>query len=283
MDGSWTSLYKLDRWRSDFGEWPLYPDAVEEVVRDVSASYSYAERACRFMIVNLVLDGELYYRCNGNDGCVVGAGELFIIPINSDYAFSTTQMKRYHKLVLEIKGHLLPATCDILQLSRPLHLDSQDVCGIELKIRNLGALLKAGREGDVPLIQAALHEVLSDLSLAARTVPEEDLRLLAKAKSRLEDGFDRSLSIAGLASELGVSYSMLNKLFNRRAGISPLKYRTHRKMEEARRLLSHTSLSIKEISIRLGYSNQLYFSSDFKRSCRVSPKGFRNGAFSGKP
>ncbi len=271
MDWAGLKLYKLDQWSSAFGDWPIYPYAMEESRRKGEVSYS--ARYSSFMVVNLILDGELCYRCGGDQEYFANAGEVFLIPVNSNYSFVTVASKYYHKLVLEVKGSLLPAISEALQLHRPLLLPAPTE--IEADMRELSMLLRTGQENDIPAMLAKLQEILSRLSLAAREAPEDDMRMLAKAKSRLERDFDQTLSIAGLAAELGICYSTLNKLFRKKMDISPLQYRTQQKIESARHLLTHTSLSVKEISMRLGYSDQLYFSNDFKKHCGVSPKTFR--------
>jgi len=57
--------------------------------------------------------------------------------------------------------------------------------------------------------------------------------------------------------------------------MSPQAYRIAARMEDAKRLLESGSMPLKEISARLGYASQLYFSSDFKRRFGLSPKAYR--------
>jgi len=272
MNPPGVSLYKLDRWSGSFGEWPVYPDAVEETIRD-AVSHSYAERNCSYLLVALMLEGELLYRCDNGAESLVGAGEAQVIPANSNYSFRTRSPGRYHKLVLEVKGRLLPAWSEALRLNVPLRLRPPP--GLGSQMRDIGALLGDGDAADVPALLAKLHGLLAGLSLAAGGAPEGEALLLARAKAALENDPAGKLSIPGLAAELGVCHSTLNKLFRERAGISPSQYRIKCRMEEARRLLADTTLLVKEVAFRLGYVNQLYFSNDFKKSRGMSPRAFR--------
>lgn len=257
----------------------MYPAAVEETVRD-AVSHSYADRRCGYLLVALMLEGELLYRCDNGAESLVGEGEVQVIPVHSNYSFRVPRPGRYRKLVLEVQGPLLPSWSEALRLNVPLRFRPPSASGFESKIRELGALLREGGEADVPVLLAKLHGLLAELSLAAGEATEGGQLLLAKAKARLENDPGGTLDIPGLAAELGVCHSTLNKLFRERAGVSPLQYRIQRRMEEARRLLADTSMPVKEVAFRLGYGNQLYFSNDFKKSCGVSPRAFRQGAVS---
>jgi len=127
----------------------------------------------------------------------------------------------------------------------------------------------------VPAMFSEFHGVISRLSLFARGEPEEAVRLVSIAKAKLENDMSNSLSIEALASELGICHSMLDRLFRKKVGMSPLNYRIKQKMSIATNMLVATSIPIKEISLRLGYSNQLYFSNEFKARFGVSPRNYR--------
>ena len=68
---------------------------------------------------------------------------------------------------------------------------------------------------------------------------------------------------------------MLMRLFRKHLGVSPLEYRNRLRIEEAKRHLAHSTLSMKEIAERLGYRNALYFSTAFRKRTGVSPSLYR--------
>ena len=72
-----------------------------------------------------------------------------------------------------------------------------------------------------------------------------------------------------------MSYSWFRKMFRDYTNISPARYMQELRLQEACRLLSGTAMSIKEIAFRLGYSNALYFSAEFRRFTGESPRNFR--------
>jgi AraC family transcriptional regulator of arabinose operon len=83
------------------------------------------------------------------------------------------------------------------------------------------------------------------------------------------------LRIEEIAEVVGLSPSRLAHLFREQIGISILRWREEQRMVRAKRLLQSTRLAIAEISQRIGYEDQLYFSRVFRKRFGVSPSDFR--------
>lgn len=59
---------------------------------------------------------------------------------------------------------------------------------------------------------------------------------------------------------------------------TPSQIHTYFRLEEAKRLLKDTSLSIQKISEEVGYHDTAYFSKIFKKSLGMTPSRFRDHA-----
>ncbi|MFJ5715829.1 response regulator [Neobacillus sp. NPDC093127] len=84
---------------------------------------------------------------------------------------------------------------------------------------------------------------------------------------------DITLTDAAAAVHLNPCY--LSQLFKQQMNQTFLDYVLKLRMDEAERLLAHTSLRISEIAYRLGYLDLSYFSNSFKRIKRKTPSEFR--------
>ena len=78
------------------------------------------------------------------------------------------------------------------------------------------------------------------------------------------------LSAAQIASECGMSVSTMQKLFYRYTGMGMMKYYEGVRMQHAQTLLNNGYM-VKEIAMALGYQDQNYFSTAYKRYFGVCP------------
>ncbi|GAA2270017.1 AraC family transcriptional regulator [Glycomyces scopariae] len=82
-------------------------------------------------------------------------------------------------------------------------------------------------------------------------------------------------TVAGLATEAGVSRALLAKRFAEIMGEPPLTYLTERRMELAEELLGDPDLTVAQIARSVGYADQFGFSNAFKRRKGKSPTAYR--------
>lgn len=91
----------------------------------------------------------------------------------------------------------------------------------------------------------------------------------------LRENYDKQIDFSSIANTQAVSAPYLSKLFHDHAGTSPSKYLTEYRMEQAKKLLKDSRLSIKEVADSVGYPDQFHFSKSFKNVVGVSPAQFR--------
>lgn len=120
---------------------------------------------------------------------------------------------------------------------------------------------------------ATVYEILVELGRAA--VNSDCPRELLQIMSFMEENIGNVLTVKDLCQNFAVSKASLHRLFRQHLKQSPIDYFIGMKMESAKNMLSASYYSIKEIAQQLGYSNQLYFSAEFKKRVGMSPRGFR--------
>lgn len=77
------------------------------------------------------------------------------------------------------------------------------------------------------------------------------------------------------ASQMCLTPKYLSNVVKQTLGSSPNKYIDEALTRQAKSLLSSTSLSVQQISDRLGFQNQSHFGTFFKRRTGFSPKAFK--------
>ncbi|MBQ8818331.1 MAG: helix-turn-helix transcriptional regulator [Clostridia bacterium] len=85
-----------------------------------------------------------------------------------------------------------------------------------------------------------------------------------------------NLSIEEIAAHVGYSSSYLNYLFKTYTKLTPHAYYTYLKIEEAKRLLQHTSKTVDQISKDLGFAKTSQFINTFKNMCNITPGKYRD-------
>lgn len=88
------------------------------------------------------------------------------------------------------------------------------------------------------------------------------------------------LSLEKIADTIGISYSYLRKIFKDEIGVNIFDYLNRLRIEQAKKLLLHSDLSIMEIADKSGFSNDQGLTRFFKKYEGITPGKFRE--FSGK-
>ncbi|MDQ3816775.1 MAG: AraC family transcriptional regulator [Acidobacteriota bacterium] len=78
-----------------------------------------------------------------------------------------------------------------------------------------------------------------------------------------------------LAAQAGLSRFHFQRLFKAATGVSPSRYHIELRMEEARRLLRETKMSVIDVSLEIGYANPSHFARLFRRETGLSPSEYR--------
>jgi AraC-like DNA-binding protein len=107
------------------------------------------------------------------------------------------------------------------------------------------------------------------------------VRAVQRAIDTMRTNLGDSLTIDDLARSAMFSKFHFTRVFQRVTGVSPGRFLSAMRLEEAKRLLLSTSLTVADISHRVGYNSVGTFSSRFRHSVGVSPTTYRQ--LSGNP
>lgn len=118
-----------------------------------------------------------------------------------------------------------------------------------------------------------LHQIISLIS--DQEQPEQAVPIyLIQAKELIERNFQEKINLDNIAYEVGISKPQLIKAFKKYYNVTPYNYLLDRKIQMAKVLLTGTNLSIKEISYKLKFSDEYYFSNIFKKKVGISPSKY---------
>ena len=100
----------------------------------------------------------------------------------------------------------------------------------------------------------------------------------ARVKEYIDNHYMEDLTLDILAEKSQMSKYYLVHSFTKNNGCSPISYLNEKRIEESKRLLEETTLSIAEIAEKLGFSSQSYFSQAFKKNTLMTPIEYRRSA-----
>ncbi|MGY8694015.1 MAG: helix-turn-helix transcriptional regulator, partial [Verrucomicrobiia bacterium] len=101
------------------------------------------------------------------------------------------------------------------------------------------------------------------------------LEAIAKASTLIDSDLGRKWTLEELGESSGLSPSQFSRLFSKQYGEPPIRSLINRRMKEAKRLVLETSLSLQEISTKLGYENQSFFERQFLKRVGFAPEALR--------
>ena len=99
--------------------------------------------------------------------------------------------------------------------------------------------------------------------------------LVSQVQCYLRENYARPVDFAALSRDMCVSAPYLSRIFHDRVGVSPSRFLTDLRMQTARKLLSDTDLSVREIAEKVGYADPFHFSKTFRSAVGVNPTQYR--------
>lgn len=113
------------------------------------------------------------------------------------------------------------------------------------------------------------------------SVPDnQSMPIVQMIKEYIQKNYQKKVSLDSIAEAHELSKNYVCRVFHNVTGVTLWDYLTMVRIEHAKQMLSSSSRTTGEIAQLVGYENQGYFSSVFKKKTGISPKKFRKDASS---
>ncbi|MBQ9773691.1 MAG: helix-turn-helix domain-containing protein [Clostridia bacterium] len=123
-------------------------------------------------------------------------------------------------------------------------------------------------------LSCALYEIL--VRFFSELYSKQATPSFVRAKNYIEQHcYDPELSVSEVAREIGISPSLLFRLFREEEHTTPIDFLRRTRIRRAKQLLLQSpALRISEVAVRCGFSNCAYFCKVFKDLTDLTPKEF---------
>lgn len=109
-----------------------------------------------------------------------------------------------------------------------------------------------------------------------KQMPDKNEALIQKVCSYLEEHYNEDISLEEAASMIGFSSFYFTKLMKEHTNMSYVDYITSLRVNQAKKLLETTDMTVKDVGIAVGYENANYFTRVFKRMEGSSPSQYKS-------
>ncbi|MBR7071111.1 MAG: helix-turn-helix transcriptional regulator [Clostridia bacterium] len=158
--------------------------------------------------------------------------------------------------------------------------DDNNVCEIMDHIIAVSANYTKDHDSEI-IADNLLHSLLGECIIKSGTDISSVPDFIKQSAYYLRHHYSEEIDLDFLARESNISKYHLQRTFKQVFGISPAKYLTNIRINHAKRLLRGTTLSVSEISEKIGMEPN-YFIQLFKSLENETPGQYRN-KWSGKP
>lgn len=224
------------------------------------------------------LEGQLH-------NCYCKPGEMLFIPAGIRYSSNWHQAGEFSLLGFSPKffDHITHEAVRIKRVELLPHIGVSDPL-----VQQIGLALKAdveakhstGRMFGESLATGLVIHLLKQYSVWQPQSTSQETGYLSehqlqKVFDYIRAHLDQDVALLDVASVLNLSQYHFCRLFKQSTGITPHQYLTQCRIDQAKRLLLTTQLTITEIAFAVGLTNHSSFTRLFRQQVGVTPKLFR--------
>ncbi len=141
-------------------------------------------------------------------------------------------------------------------------------------------IMKAETESDVTLFLKEL--VHNALELVKEDKSDKTTVVMNKLITYINSHYNQNITLEQLSELCGLSTFYLSKVFKKHVNMNFSDYLAYVRIMVAKRLLKDSGMSMKAISMEVGYSDSNYFARVFKKYENMTPTEYRNRVIQGE-
>jgi AraC-like DNA-binding protein len=143
------------------------------------------------------------------------------------------------------------------------------------RCHGLAQRFSAGSQALLSTMGIHILSLVLDSARLRRTPHARENDFVQSAQRLIMERYQERIRMQEVARTLCVGYSRFRQAFKSRTGLSPKQYQLQARIQKAQDLLLNTPMSVKEISLVLGFDSPYHLSRQFKHQVGLAPRYWR--------
>jgi AraC-like DNA-binding protein len=209
----------------------------------------------------------------------VGPDELLWVNCHHPHAYGAASKQPWELYWIRVEGRPLDRVASLLEIRSQPVIRNFNTRAASLEFERIFHHMTGTRPSEAALVNAAVTAIIA-LAFEARLSDTDEIRPelpmpVQKALEKMRLYFHTAIRVSDLAALSGMSESHFSRLFKSCIGTSPIDWLRRERINQAKHRLIESEDPIKEIARQVGYSDQFFFSKDFKKMTLLTPTQFR--------
>jgi len=259
-----------DELRVEYFNPPELRITAESLYIELDSRWRHSDSWQPYSCLYLVAEGEGVLTRNGEE-IVMRPGNAYLMPAGTKFSY------RCDERLVKLYFHFNILGQDGLDQLRNL----QEIHSVPMRPGELDEMLQYYRGEDLAQSMALRHTLYDVVSRLLATYPAELMRskahspLVTRVMEYIQTHLSYNLSCGEIANALFVAEVTLRQKFKKETGSTLRKYIEDLVLFQGELMLKTTRMSIGQISSKLGFCDQFYFSRRFTAHYKLSPREYR--------
>lgn len=208
---------------------------------------------------------------------------LFFLPPNIPHEYYGISSDPWSTNWITFTGENISFSLNKLDMSnwRVFELDSIDA--VDTIFRRIIGIFKSEQPLSGYTASGLLYELLIECFKGScsegMSQTTQENSIIRPVINFINDNYHKDISLADMAKMSNCTPEHLCKVFKAHVGLRPFEYLAKKRIQEAKRLLSTNLYTISQVGKMVGYTNNSYFCSVFKKYEKLSPSEFRGNSY----
>lgn len=241
-----------------------YPDKNYHITRACSDIYC----------IEYIISGKGTVTCGGQT-FFPKKGDVYLLPPGMRHDYYADGEDPFEKIWMNVRGRLCDFLYESYGLSGRFYFENCPMYAMFYRFLNFYAGCAQGTHEITDEGELLFHEMIADLYHWTAGIEPREKTMAENIKAYIDLHIDEKITVSRLCQKIGLSPAQLNRVFKKAYGSAPYQYCLSQKLSKASSMLRNTGMQIKEISERLSFADEHYFSAVFREKTGMTPKEYR--------